>query len=406
LARRDAGYTLVELVVVTALFAAVLGVISLSFSRIVSSSSQINKSAETEIGGLIGLELFRLDLGLAGLGLPWSLPSDVSYDEAPQYVLVAGGAARYPDADASRYNDSSPAASLPPRAVVLGDNVGHNASDYLVLKGTPLGMNSICRGWSFLSYSSNSTIVKRSKSEIELVPGSGARVTVLRTGVRGGGPARDLVSSNGNFTLFFNEPLDEAFRPRGRDDSYVVYGVAAAGKESTGSDGEKLPARLDFPFNRSDYYLSRPGDISDNCAPGTAVLYKITLNQNDSSTRSIYDRFTQYPLLDCVADMQVMFLLDTNGDGEADWHTNDLQGFPAQMVREQLKEIRVYLLAQQGKRDRGYSYPGKRIVVGDAKFPALGSVWDGSRLAASFGPNWNNYHWKLYTIAVQPRNLE
>jgi hypothetical protein len=406
LARREAGYTLVELVVVTALFAGVMGVISISFSRIVSSSTQINKSAETEIGGLIGLELFRFDLGLAGLGLPWSLPAGVRYDEAPQYVPVEGGASRYPEADASRYNDSSPAASLPPRAVVLGDNVGHNGSDYLVLKGTPLGMGGICQSWSFLSYSSSGTIVKPSKSEVELVPGSGARVTVLRTGVRGGVPARDLVAGSGNFTLFFNEPLEEAFRPRGRDDSYVVYGVAAAGAEITGKDGAKVPAPLDFPFNRSDYFLSRPDDISGNCAPGTAVLYKTTLNQNDSWTSSIDDRFTKYPLLDCVADLQVMFLLDTNGDGVADLHTNDMKGYPAQMVREQVKEIRVYILAQQGKKDRGYSYPGRRIVVGDARYPAFGSVWDEARLAAAFGPSWMNYHWKLYTIAVQPKNLE
>jgi prepilin-type N-terminal cleavage/methylation domain-containing protein len=406
LARREAGYTLVELVVVTALFAVVMGVISVSFGRIVGSSSQINKSVETEIGGLIGLELFRLDLGLAGLGLPWTIPAAVSYDEAPHYNPVSGGSALYPGADAFLYNDTSPGASLPPRAVVLGDSVGYNGSDYLVLKGTPLGMSSSCRSWSFLSYSSNSTLIKPSKSEIELQPGNHTRVIVLRTGVAGGMPARELVNDGSGFTLYFDEPLAAQYAPRSREDSYVVYGVANAGKVIANKDGSKTQAPLDFPFNRSDYYLSRPDDISDNCAPGTAVLYKTTLNQNDSWTTQLSDRFTSYPLLDCVADMQVLFLLDTNGDGEADLHTNDLSGYSAQAIREQVKEIRVYLLAQQGKKDRAFFYPASRIVVGDPKFPAMGGVWDEARLKATFKDDWMHYHWKLYTIAVQPKNLD
>ena len=398
MARQAKGYALIELVVVILIFSIVMTLIAVSFNRIVASSAQIIKAAETDIGGLIGLELLRSDLELAGFGLPWSLPSGVTYSEAPHDVLVDGCPGGCLGADAYLYND---APSNAPRGVAVGNNVGLNGSDYLVLKGTALGMSATSRRWSYLNYSSSSALVKPAKSEVELTPDNGDRVIVLRSGSSEGAATRELVTDGigSSFSLTFNLPLPTAFQPKSKLESYLVYGVAPRDDEHP---------LLAFPFNRADYYLTRPDEISKNCAPGTGVLYKTTWNHDG--------KHTSYPILDCVADLQVFFHLDSNGDGEGDLHAPDFSGtdHSAAAIREQVREIRVYILAQQGRMDPNYLYPvqdpNKAIVVGDAALDQsrgqlFGSAWSEAALAERFGAGWRHYHWKTYAIALQPRNL-
>jgi prepilin-type N-terminal cleavage/methylation domain-containing protein len=406
--RHQKGYTLTELIVVILIFSVVMTIISVSFNRIAVSSGQIVKAAQTDIGGLIGLELLRSDLELAGFGLPWSLPPDAHYTESDRGVLVKGCSEGCPGADASLFNDAPRGA---PRGIVSGNNVGFNGSDYLVLKGTALGMNAISRSWSYLNYSGG--LIKRSKSEVELMPGNEDRVIVLKNGVSDGLPTRELVTDGaGSFTLatdegdsfklFFNLLDRTAFVPQNSMDNYLVCGVAEKAPDI------KSPVPLAFPFNRADFYISRPADISTACAPGTGVLYKTVLNQNGSLTR--------YPILDCAADLQVIYYLDAGGTGVANYHDNELPAatYPAGVLRNQLKEIRIYILAQQGKKNPGYLYPvndpNKVIVVGDepldqALGTVLGSVWTQPALEHTFLSDWRHYHWKIYTIVVQPKNL-
>jgi hypothetical protein len=125
------------------------------------------------------------------------------------------------------------------------------------------------------------------------------------------------------------------------------------------------------------------------------VLYKATINH----PREPGDhRYTAYPLLDCVADLQVVFMLNTSDDGTL-VQENDISGYQAEQLRSLLKEVRVYVMAQQGKRDTGYSYPvndPERVLeVGDR-------AWTQAEFVAN---GWLHYHWKVYTIVVRPRNL-
>jgi hypothetical protein len=253
--------------------------------------------------------------------------------------------------------------------------VGLNGSDYLVLKGTSLGMSLTARSWSYLNYSSTGPLIKLARSEIELLPGQGDRVIVLRPGVAQDKPTRELVTEAGSkFSLVFDLPLSAAFYPQQAADTLLVYGIAPADTKP-----------LHFPFNRADYFISRPDDISANCAPGTGTLYKTTINQNGSTTR--------YPLLDCVADLQALVYL-------TGWPPE--KPVDAEVLRGYLKEVRVHLLAQQGRRDPGFSYPvndpSAALVVG-------GRRWSAAELAQNFGAQWRNYRWKVYSIVVQPKNL-
>jgi hypothetical protein len=71
-----------------------------------------------------------------------------------------------------------------------------------------------------------------------------------------------------------------------------------------------------------------------------------------------------------------------------------------------IKEIQVYILAQQGRKDREYLYPESSIVVGDPRLNAeLSHTWTAADLSDKVGPDWRNYRWKVYSIVVRPKNL-
>lgn len=395
--REKAGYTLVELLVVMLIFAVVMSLISVSFARIVRSSGQLMKSAETDTGGLIGLELMRTDLELAGFGLHWSAPG-IMYSEAHDNLsLVQNCQDGCPQAKASLFDDRAYDSDKNiPRAYGVGNNVGYNGSDYLVLKGSALGTSRVSRTWGYLNYSTAIT-VQYPEGDDDLRFKKGDRAIVIKTGTVDGVPVRKLVTDGYTFTINRYVPFPDKFLPRDKGDSYLVYGVATEDSSALG-----------FPFNRADYYISRPvpDKISSSCVPGTGVLYKTNITQGGG--------FDNCPILDCAADLQVVLYWDTNEDGEIDYRSSTGKELLPSDLRDKLKEIRVYILAQQGKRDPGYRFPlasaDAAIIVGDAGLSEahgeiLGRVWSASAMEAAFGANWRNYHWKLYTIVVQPKNL-
>jgi hypothetical protein len=154
---------------------------------------------------------------------------------------------------------------------------------------------------------------------------------------------------------------------------------------------------LRMPFNRADYYLADPTSISTvptRCAPNTTSLFKAVINQSNGA------RGTIMPLLDCVANMQVVFNLDRDGDGVTDGYTDVLTdlstvALTAEQIRDQVKEVRVYILAHEGQKDPSYTHPETVIRVGEAGIG--GELFDVETNV--------NYRWKLYILVVKPRNL-
>ena len=118
-----------------------------------------------------------------------------------------------------------------------------------------------------------------------------------------------------------------------------------------------------MPFNRADYYVRRPATgMPSKCEPSTGILYKAVLSNNSDS--SVNDTSTppgskvtsELPLLDCVADMQLVFGLDLDGNGTSETSAEDINNLTAEEIRNQLREVRVYIIAHEGQLDTTYTY--------------------------------------------------
>jgi hypothetical protein len=161
------------------------------------------------------------------------------------------------------------------------------------------------------------------------------------------------------------------------DDNRIIYGVDPT-------------TNLRMPFNRADYYVSTTG-APGRCAPGTGVLVKAIVSQSDGG----FSNTNILPLLDCVADMQV---ITVTGYGLASLQNNaGVNPADAATVRNNLQEVIVYILAQEGQLDTNYSANVNPLLVGAS--PILGRNFD---FVAAGIPNWQNYRWKIYTLVARP----
>jgi len=356
----ERGFTIIELLVVVLIFGFVLAATSDMFVGILRGYKQQSKIAETNIEGIIGLEMLRRDIEHAGYGLPWMM-SGASYLEAT-------------DANALVYNDSS---SNPPRAILSLPDANNRA--YLVIKAINVARNDTCTKWNHLPSSGLPTPWTSTNPASENLNPTD-RVIVISPGTPVTNSRALVVSGSGNFFTQYDS-LSGFLSP---DETRVIYGVDPP-------DGTH-PLRM--PFNRADYYVSTSSPPG-RCASGTGVLYKAIVSQIDGSFTPTNTNIL--PLLDCVADMQVVFSLDRDSNGTLSSTTvlTDPAGnaLNAQQIRDQVKEVSVYILAQEGQRDTGYTHNSNSILVGPSAFN-LTTI-----------PNWQNYRWKVYTLVVKPNNL-
>ena len=107
-------------------------------------------------------------------------------------------------------------------------------------------------------------------------------------------PTAGPSSHPGTFYTPFND-TGTAFVPAEPYSANIIYGI-----------DNVQPVR---PFNRADYYIDN-ASVPQHCAPNTGVLVKAVVAHDAAGTTP-----TLLPLLDCVADMQVVYGLDNNADG-------------------------------------------------------------------------------------------
>jgi len=427
--RKQDGFSLVELMVALVVFLFAIAAATSIFIPLVDQFKRQTKIAETNMQGLVGLELLKTDLEQAGFGLPWYFPNDtINYAETA--VAPAGstfGGVTVNDAPGNA-----------PRAVAAFDNISSGAnvngnnnitkivdnSDYLVIKSAPVSGTDAAQKWTYVvGDPANLTNKPRVWATAAENPSVGDSVIVIRpkqVDIR----LRELVMNGTAFSTSYSLSFLPAFFPpsppqEAYGTSFVVYDIGSVA--DIGSGGMRMP------FNRADYFVGIPSSMPTKCAHGTGVLYKAVLKHD--GTFGTFPKTTMTPLLDCVADMQVIFGLDMNNDGIIGTYSNangstvtgatitgqdeHKSAIDVQTVlqahldlsdyRSELIEVRVYILAHEGQMDPNYTYPSSTILVGslDNNVSApLGRTFDLSAIA-----NWQHYRWKVYTIVVKLQNM-
>ncbi|MBI2353483.1 MAG: PilW family protein [Deltaproteobacteria bacterium] len=408
------GFTLIEMIVSMALFIGIVLVTSSAFNTILSQSSSVQRREESNIEGVVGLEMLRHDLQQAGVGL-FTAPPPISYSEASVQP-------------ASTYNDAT---NHVPRPIVAGNDlvtatVGDisddgsvvynvlNLTDYLSIKATTVGTSNTSQKWTYIVPVAGGAAPYTWTSNAENFTDSKERFVVLRRGFSNP-PTTTIERNTSDDTLWFkiNSPAFDVYTSQANA-IYTAYGFY---KFSGTADENKVR----FPFNRADYFVAKPKDaakVPPMCAPNTGVLYKTTVKHADG-------KLTYMPILDCVADMQVVLGWDMDNNGSVDtWSNADgstvsgsgdvataiLQAsnddITISNIRNRLKVVKVYIIAQNGKKDSGYT-SDYEITIGDDGEKSLihNTGSNATKAAYALAANMRNYRWKEYRIIVRPKNL-
>lgn len=418
------GFTLIELIVVMAVFSIIITITGDAFKTILKQTNNLSKSEESNIEGVIGLEMMRHDLEQGGFGLPHA------YDAAIPITYKEAGylpATTYNDATTTSATTTSPRV---PRAFVAGNNLATVAdgsgatynvlanTDYLAIKATSVGASEASQRWTYTNYSGTAYGSKPPK----IWPGGNLKtsdkVIMLRRTFANGTYVNQLAYDTASPSIYWvthsNSGYVPEFSPATPEEIIFEYGITSSGG-------------LGMPFNRVDYFVAKPtvaDKLPTTCAPNTGVLYKAAVNHTTSNPGGTLNYM---PILDCVADMQIVFgwdLADSSGtiegdplktaDGQIDtWSNADGTtvsgvGTVAQVqtamtdaghVRTKLKIVKVMLLAQIGRKDSGYTSitPLQVGEPGEATLSKPGGF--------ALSSDMLNYRWKVYKLIIKPKNL-
>jgi hypothetical protein len=395
---------MVELLITMGIFVLAIAAISGVFVPLLSQFKQQSRAAETQIEGIVGLDILRRDINSAGFGLPWEIPPGITYTEADI-------------SPPNLYNEATVSGTTnPPRGILSGNNITATGiltgTDYLVIKATNIALNDAAAKWTdALVRSGGTKSVRLWGSSVEdLKPnpndltGGPDRVIVLN-------PFNRALQNDGttNFTARFSfANFPDAFL-HSANVTYLIYGV-----------DNQSATNLIMPFNRADYLIINYDNTSmpaacriqkpNRCAPNTGALLKAVTNHVSSA--DLCQKYIFTPLLDCVADMQVDYWLDTDVDGDIDWPPSDnISGLNAQQIRDQLKEVRVYIVAHEGQQDPNFDFSQNNAREYLTYLETLGTT--NSRTLTFMNlkdrvgtPAYKQFRWKLYTIIAKPRNLK
>lgn len=418
------GFTLIEMVVTTALVIVVLMITASAFESVLKSTGRIISSEESNIEGVIGLEMFRHDLQQAGYGLPHAFQAVVIYPEA-----TVAPANKMNDGKGTSVSGDVPRAVASWEALTGASDASDSTdiknilsgTDYLAIKAATVGRSKASQKWTYLNYTAGGKPPNTWTNSVDNFKSTDSVIVLNRTFSTAGAVTNTLVHPVATPAIYWpSNPtvnMHSAFIPVDVNQVHYLYGV---------DEGNVLG----MPFNRADYFVARPSKVASipsTCAPNTGILYKAMVAHGGG-------QLTYMPLLDCVADMQLVFGWDINGNGvidESSAYEDDASKItvsspigtsattiqaimknPAD-IRNTLKYIKVYVMAQEGRKDTNYLNTNSlmsstlSVVVGEPGPTPTSNVniTKGYTVADLTAKGWLNYRWKIYRILVRPKNL-
>jgi prepilin-type N-terminal cleavage/methylation domain-containing protein len=365
--RDKKGFSLLEMLAAIAILGILMALSSQLLMHMVTGQKKEAGIVTNQFEVSLGLEMLRNDVTNAGFGL-----ADEFQGTPSQYTEAA-------TSPATLFNN----APSVPRAIQHANTVSASGyiqnSDYLVIRSPAVGMESAAGKWTNIT----STRV-HFWNDVNLDMTTNDYMIVIKPRVQAGGNSRLIVSGGAYAIKYPGQAADlpTGFQPdTSAGERFLAFGM-----------GTKDPT---MPFNRADYYIGTPAVANPNCAPGTGTLFKNVIGDTSSP----------YALIDCVANMQVVFNLDTNLDGVPDLLTNNISGIDTYKVKEQVKEVHIYILGHEGASDKQYrsELASSSVIVGPSA--ALGTTVDVSTLDATSSTAWKNYRWITYRLVVKPKSF-
>jgi len=346
------------------------------------------RSEQTNIEGVVGVETITYDLKQAGIGIFNRVSSNIS--SLPTYT----------EANAAPFNAYNETGGFP-HPIITGNDISiasikgtlKRNPDYLVIKATSVGLEATAKKSTRVDYT---TGVPLPSARYDFVPNE--KVILLDETF-----AKLLVSTTSfkySASYSNNFTTDYAFAP---DRKYYIFGIGSIFAVA--------------PFNRTDYFVRRDNRTPEKCSPASGVLFKAIMEAAGS--------FREIPVLDCVADMQIIHGINTSENPEteisdnlffvpADFEPNGVTGDRGSLsdkeirnigknpieLRTRLKMSMIFLMVQDGKKDTTFNNNNTAFTVGNQDFQAaLKKTVDLTE------PEFINYRWKLYRIVVTHKNM-
>jgi prepilin-type N-terminal cleavage/methylation domain-containing protein len=363
--RNDNGTTLTELLITIAIFSVVMTGIYSLYTAYVRHATREYRLAQSEIETVIAGNIIERDIMMAGYGL------------AEDY---GGLVFTPPPLSLGATDNIAPGSTINP----LGGKyptTGLAGADALYMMGTSLGVYSrASQSWTYLKSISPAEFQNWGdhREDVQL----NDRVIYMEPNTR-------TILTEGASWRFIYPSTPNLSGNEGRGS--IIYGLSRPPQGS----GSEIPR----PYYVVQYRLGGAGaDMPKTCARGTRSLQRVEMTNGESIE----------PLLACVRDLQVAFGIDVSSlkDGIIDlWDNGGIiaASYDYREIQQRLKQVRVYILVQNGDRDTDYLYANpdnpatpERIRVGDKN---LGIGRDIALTAEQ-----RKYRWRLISLTITPRN--
>ncbi|MBP1748250.1 MAG: hypothetical protein H6Q52_789 [Deltaproteobacteria bacterium] len=363
--RNEKGFSLIEILIAVAVLGIVMALSSQLLEHMVIGQKKQAVITTNQFEMSLGLEMLRNDVSNAGYGLA---------DEFKGTPSIYTEASTSP---AMQFNNTPNVPKALQHANTVTSAGYIENSDYLIIRSPAVGMGSAAGKWTNIT----STKV-HFWNDINLDMTTNDYMIVVKPRVTSGGNSQ-LIVSGGVYAIKYpgqTADLDTGFQPNtGEGERFLAFGMGTAAPT--------------MPFNRADYYVKQPAPANPNCAPGTGTFYKEVIGD------------AVYPLIECVANMQVVFNLDTNLDGVPELLVNDISGLDPYKIKEQVKEVHIYILAHEGLKDASYKSELASAAATVGPSTSLGTTVNLNTLDTTATDAWKQYRWNSYKLVVKPKSF-